>query len=149
MPDGEEARYPVRKPAEQWRQELGEIEYAVTRLGATERAFSGRFWNHWAAGHYDCVCCGARLFNASTKFDAGCGWPSYWEPAEGQAIEELPDHSHGMVRVEVRCRRCGAHLGHLFDDGPAPTGLRYCINSASLGFEPAAEDDKGAGGTKR
>ncbi|MFM2185750.1 MAG: hypothetical protein RIR43_322 [Pseudomonadota bacterium] len=144
MPDSDDPRYPVRKSDAQWRESLGTIEYQVTRQAATERAFTGRFWDHWEGGHYDCVCCGARLFNSRAKFDAGCGWPSYWEPVDGEVIEELPDHSHGMVRIEVRCRRCGAHLGHVFDDGPRPTGLRYCINSASLAFRPQAPED-GAG----
>ena len=147
----DDPRYPVRKPDAQWRDELGEIEYRVTRQAATERAFSGRFWDHWEGGHYDCVCCGTRLFLSKTKFDAGCGWPSYWEPVSDEVIEALPDHSHGMVRVEVRCRRCGAHLGHVFEDGPQPTGLRYCINSASLLFTSAASaaDQAGAGGAHR
>ena len=130
----DDPRYPVCKSDAQWREQLSDIDYQVTRRAATERAFTGRFWDHWERGHYDCVCCGARLFNSKTKFDDGCGWPSYWEPAEASLIEEVPDHTHGMVRVEVRCRQCGAHLGHVFDDGPQPTGLRYCINSASLSF---------------
>lgn len=132
--DHDDARYPIRKSDTQWREALGEIEYHVTRKAATERAFTGRYWDHWQQGHYHCVCCGARLFESQTKFDAGCGWPSYWKPVDAEVIEEVPDHTHGMVRVEVRCRQCGAHLGHVFDDGPRPTGLRYCINSASLGF---------------
>ena len=139
MHSTDDPRYPIRKTDDQWRQTLDEVEYQVTRRAATERAFTGRFWDHWDQGHYDCVCCGARLFASRTKFDAGCGWPSYWEPIEADVIEEVPDHSHGMVRVEVRCKRCGAHLGHVFEDGPQPTGLRYCINSASLDF---AKDSK-------
>lgn len=134
MSHSEDPRYPVRKTDREWRDQLDEIQYQVTRRAATERAFTGRFWDHWEQGHYDCVCCGARLFNSKSKFDAGCGWPSYWEPVNAEVIEEVADRSHGMVRVEVRCRACGSHLGHVFDDGPQPTGLRYCINSASLSF---------------
>lgn len=128
--------YPVHKVAEEWRAQLDPTQFAVTREAATERAFTGRYWDHWQKGHYDCVCCGARLFESQTKFDAGCGWPSYWAPVNAEIIERVVDHSHGMVRVEVRCQQCGAHLGHVFPDGPAPTGERYCINSASLNFRP-------------
>lgn len=125
----------VRKTDAQWREQLDPTQYAVTRQAATERPFTGRYWNHRADGTYACICCGEPLFDSSTKFDAGCGWPSYWEPLQQAAIEEVPDDSHGMQRTEVRCRRCGAHLGHVFEDGPRPTGLRYCINSASLDFK--------------
>ena len=134
--DHDDPRYPVRKTDEQWRAQLDPMQYQVARHAATERAFTGRYWDHFADGRYDCVGCGTPLFASSTKFDAGCGWPSYWEPLNSEVVERVEDHSHGMVRVEVRCRKCGAHLGHVFDDGPQPTGLRYCINSASLGFEP-------------
>lgn len=119
-----------------WRRRLSPIQYAVTRESATERPFTGAFWDHWAAGRYDCVCCGTPLFESRTKFDAGCGWPSYWEPVNADVVERVVDRSHGMVRIEVRCRTCGAHLGHVFPDGPAPTGERFCINSASLDFTP-------------
>ena len=128
--------YPLDKPDEAWRNQLSETEYEVTRHAATERPFTGRYWDHWEGGVYDCICCGTPLFESSTKFDAGCGWPSYFKPINGEVIEERTDRSHGMLRIEVRCKHCGAHLGHVFEDGPAPTGLRYCINSAALQFDP-------------
>ncbi|MGY0194923.1 peptide-methionine (R)-S-oxide reductase MsrB [Leptothrix sp. BB-4] len=128
--------YPVRKPEAEWREKLDRVQYAVTRECATERAFTGRYWDHWADGSYRCVCCEAVLFDAGTKFDAGCGWPSFSEEMVPGRVERLVDHSHGMTRVEVRCAQCGAHLGHVFDDGPEPTGERYCINSASIDFAP-------------
>jgi len=128
--------YEVKKSDAEWRAQLDALQYQVTRHAATERPFTGKYWDHWEHGRYKCVGCGAELFDSSTKFDAGCGWPSFWEQLRDDAIERVPDHSHGMLRIEVRCRRCGAHLGHVFDDGPAPTGERYCINSASIDFEP-------------
>jgi peptide-methionine (R)-S-oxide reductase len=128
--------YPVKKTEQEWRAQLDATQFAVTRQAATERAFTGRFWDHFDNGIYRCVACSAPLFDSRTKFDAGCGWPSYFEPVEGEIIERIEDRSHGMVRVEVRCKRCGSHLGHVFDDGPAPTGERFCINSAALDFEP-------------
>ncbi|WP_321841389.1 peptide-methionine (R)-S-oxide reductase MsrB [Paraburkholderia bannensis] len=128
--------YPGHKSDAEWRAKLDPTQYQVTRHAATERAFTGKYWDHTERGIYDCVCCGTPLFESDTKFDAGCGWPSYFRPIDGEVIEERTDRTHGMLRIEVRCKNCGAHLGHVFEDGPAPTGLRYCINSAALQFEP-------------
>lgn len=131
------SNYPVKKTDEQWREQLSSMDYEVTRRAATERPFTGRYWDLFENGEYRCVCCGVKLFESETKFDAGCGWPSYWEPAQDGVIERIRDTSHGMIRVEVRCQNCGAHLGHVFDDGPQPTGERFCINSAALDFKPS------------
>lgn len=129
----------IEKSDEEWRQLLSEEEYWVTRRKGTERPFTGEYWNTWEPGLYRCRCCGAELFDAATKFDAGCGWPSFYEQTEANNVEEQLDTSHGMIRTEVLCKRCGAHLGHVFPDGPRPTGLRYCINSVSVKLDPAKE----------
>ncbi|MFZ5723250.1 MAG: peptide-methionine (R)-S-oxide reductase MsrB [Pseudomonadota bacterium] len=126
----------VVKTDSEWRGELSDEQYRVCRLCGTEPPFTGRFWSTKTHGLYRCVCCRAPLFRSETKFDSGTGWPSYWQPVSVEAIREVPDYSHGMTRVEIRCARCDSHLGHVFEDGPPPTGLRYCVNSASLDLEP-------------
>ncbi len=126
----------VQKSDAEWRAALDPVQYQVARLAATEPAFTGKYWDHWDPGQYKCVGCGTQLFDSGTKFDAGCGWPSYFAPVNSEVIERVVDKTHGMLRVEVRCNHCGSHLGHVFKDGPEPTGERFCINSAAIDFSP-------------
>lgn len=118
-----------------WKDKLSAEEFAISRKKGTERPFTGKYWDHKEKGTYKCICCQEPLFDSEGKFDSGCGWPSFFIPLENQKIQEEKDTTHGMTRIEVMCKKCGSHLGHVFNDGPKPTGLRYCVNSASINFE--------------
>jgi len=131
----------VRKTEEEWKAELTDEQYKVTRCSGTERPFTGKYWNHHQDGTYTCVGCGQELFSSDTKYDSGSGWPSYYKPLDAGAVDEIKDISYGVVRTEIVCSRCEAHLGHVFPDGPRPTGQRFCINSASLDFVKAKQEN--------
>ena len=131
----------IVKTEDEWRAQLSAEEYHVTREHGTERAFTGRYHDEKRHGRYDCICCGQPLFASETKYDSGTGWPSYWAPIDAEAVITKSDRSWFMVRTEVLCSKCDAHLGHVFPDGPAPTGQRFCMNSASLKFEPLSDDE--------
>jgi peptide-methionine (R)-S-oxide reductase len=132
----------VRKSEEEWREQLTPEQYHVTRQKGTERPFTGQYYRNKETGVYTCVCCGNELFTSDEKYDSGCGWPSFTAPLGEERVDEAADHSHGMTRVEVTCSTCGAHLGHVFNDGPAPTFQRYCINSVALDFKKGEDEER-------
>lgn len=132
--------YPIKKTNEEWSAQLEPLQFKVTRCAATEAPFTGKYCDTTTKGTYTCICCGQPLFSSETKFDAGCGWPSFFKPITESILKEKKDHTHDMIRTEVLCSHCGAHLGHVFPDGSTPTGLRYCINSASLNFKAATDE---------